>query len=1182
MPAGQCAAWYGWRSGGREGGLAVHDTHAPDTGCPQTGPGQDVDTSLRAARARVLLRARTHDRESRRLAGKRRRGRTIIVRVLLALVLMLGCLAGGALWRVRQGPIAADAIAERVAEALEARFGAGFDVAVRHAQVAWGEDGPVLAVSGVTVRDAAGNLVVAAPQADIAFDPAGLLTAQLKPRDISFIGLAVVLTIAPDGTISISATGDDDPNSDAAVPQAPPSATFGPASVLDVFAAKDGPLAVLERAGIRDGRIRINDRRRNRTVIYDRTSVGFARPSPDAVQVRLSANGPNGTWSAQASVAGEPGKTRSLRFEVDNLSLAELLGFTDESALPATTDMPIRGFVALSLTPDNAIATFEGKIAGGSAMILFSDPDAEPIFVDTLRGSFGWDGVTHAILVNDLQMEAGDTRWKLVGRVGVPQQTGEFWTVSLASGDSMMAADSPAEEPVAIDRLLLEGRLPIGLSAFHLDRLEIAGPQLSLAANGFFGKTEQLDGVRLGLTAGRMPVRNLLAFWPSPFAADVRTWMLDNALGGTVEKFALAVSLSSQALADGMAKKPLPDDGVSLDVAVSGGVLRPGPGLPVLRDMAATGRVTGRTTRIQASKALAAGPAQALALTNGRFEIADTTRHPPVATLEFDVGGPAEAVFDVLKSPALKPFVALPSDLAALRGRVDAKVKTRFPIDTQIDPRDVSVQLSGQATAVAADNLFGREKLEGGTFSFTQDKAGLLVTGEGKLGGTPATFEMRQASGSPVSDVTVQMVLDEAARTRRGLKLSGQVTGPVEVRIAVHDASSAKPTVKVETDFAKAAIAELLPGWSKPAGKPGKASFRLDSDGDTTVLDEFALDSTGGVSMRGSIRLAADGALASARLTSLKLSPGDDMRLDLDRTGALTKVTARAVSIDARPLLRALMAPGGPALGNPGDLDVDLTARTVVGENNERLSAADLKLGLRSGEIRDFRLAGRFNQSPVSGQTARGEGGQAGIVVESGDAGTFLRFLDIYRRMLGGTLIVQLFGAPPTMSGAIIANTFILANEPALARTAGVEPGKPANVAFTKLKGSFAVGGGRLEIKDGTMWGTAVGGTLDGTMDFNRDRLDLSGTFVPAYGLNNALNRVPIVGTILGGGQNEGIFAVNFRITGRLSQPSLSINPLSAVAPGVLRKFFGVFGPGAPDEAGDDRPKPLGPPMSQR
>jgi hypothetical protein len=53
---------------------------------------------------------------------------------------------------------------------------------------------------------------------------------------------------------------------------------------------------------------------------------------------------------------------------------------------------------------------------------------------------------------------------------------------------------------------------------------------------------------------------------------------------------------------------------------------------------------------------------------------------------------------------------------------------------------------------------------------------------------------------------------------------------------------------------------------------------------------------------------------------------------------------------------------------------------------------------------------------------------------------------------------------------------------------------------------------------------------------------------------------VPLFGPLLGGGQYEGLFAVNFRVAGQASAPTLTVNPLSAVAPGFLRKLFGVGG----------------------
>jgi hypothetical protein len=50
--------------------------------------------------------------------------------------------------------------------------------------------------------------------------------------------------------------------------------------------------------------------------------------------------------------------------------------------------------------------------------------------------------------------------------------------------------------------------------------------------------------------------------------------------------------------------------------------------------------------------------------------------------------------------------------------------------------------------------------------------------------------------------------------------------------------------------------------------------------------------------------------------------------------------------------------------------------------------------------------------------------------------------------------------------------------------------------------------------------------------------------------------QIPIVGMFLGGGSNEGIFGITYEVTGPASNPRPMVNPISAIAPGILRKFF--------------------------
>ena len=60
---------------------------------------------------------------------------------------------------------------------------------------------------------------------------------------------------------------------------------------------------------------------------------------------------------------------------------------------------------------------------------------------------------------------------------------------------------------------------------------------------------------------------------------------------------------------------------------------------------------------------------------------------------------------------------------------------------------------------------------------------------------------------------------------------------------------------------------------------------------------------------------------------------------------------------------------------------------------------------------------------------------------------------------------------------------------------------------------------------------------------------------MPAYALNNMFARLPLVGMFMGG-QNEGLLGVTYEVVGPPHAPVLRVNPMSAVAPGILRKLF--------------------------
>ena len=114
------------------------------------------------------------------------------------------------------------------------------------------------------------------------------------------------------------------------------------------------------------------------------------------------------------------------------------------------------------------------------------------------------------------------------------------------------------------------------------------------------------------------------------------------------------------------------------------------------------------------------------------------------------------------------------------------------------------------------------------------------------------------------------------------------------------------------------------------------------------------------------------------------------------------------------------------------------------------------------------------------------------------------------------------------------------------------------------MRADFTRYSGKLSVREGIVRGPLVGVTVEGQIDYVKDSVHLRGTFVPFYGLNNMFGQIPIVGLFLGGGSREGLVGITYEAVGPPSSPRIMVNPVTAIAPGLLRKFIpspGSFDP---------------------
>jgi hypothetical protein len=566
---------------------------------------------------------------------------------------------------------------------------------------------------------------------------------------------------------------------------------------------------------------------------------------------------------------------------------------------------------------------------------------------------------------------------------------------------------------------------------------------------------------------------------------------------------------------------------------------------------------------------------RSLGASDGAFILDNYWDDNASARIDFRLTGGADGLGALLLEPRIKEIAGFNIDPATMRGKTDLRVGMGLAVHNIPAFADLPLKVSGTVNDFAVDKFFGKDRLEGADLTIAYDRGDLAVKGDGKLAGSPAAIDLhKNRQGGQAS---VAFSLDEAARSRRGLSFGSQLTGTIGLKASLPLGASAPTNILVEADLAKAGVDQLIPGWVKPVGRPGKLSFTM-VEGPTNEIRDLQLDS-GTVQLKGNATLSSEGSLEKAELSTFKLSPGDDMRAQIERANNVYKVAIRGNVGDARPFVKggatgsATPSRTAAAQKDGKDFDLDLNLNILTGYNEEAITNAAIKASVRKDNLRQLDMKGRLGATDIIGRTLP-DAGVPVVILQAEDAGALLRFTDVYRRMSGGDLVLQLATGDGPQAGHVVLRSFALVNEPALRRiiptqtqiVAGQDrAGNPQavrvdvnEVQFTKARLEFTRNAGRLDFKDAAIWGNQIGFTLGGFIDYARDRLDITGTFVPAYGLNNVFAQVPLFGPLLGGSQYEGLFAVNFRLNGQASSPSLTVNPLSAVAPGFLRKLFGV------------------------
>ncbi|MDR3492994.1 MAG: AsmA-like C-terminal domain-containing protein [Ancalomicrobiaceae bacterium] len=1113
----------------------------------------------------------------------------------LATLVFIAVLALAALiWRLSTGPLEVDQIARMAAQVLSDTIGAGRHASVGAAELgwSWANYGPVVRLQRIEVADEAGGLTISIPTATIELRSLPMLWGAVKPVALELSGPRISADVA-----RLEAAGaKSDRQSPKSGPDAKPD-TLAPGTqtaAADATTATHRPAAFrlietvarslrdsvdharsegLSSIDVRGGSIEVarpGDAGQTVRVTIPDIEIAGHIDAAGAVDLNFSARGEIGRWGMRyRQMRADDGKGTRLVFEASDVTVKDLIG-----QLPPDIVLNIPAYPVMEARLDDAgaLTAFRLDLQLGAGQFHFGKYPEDEMQIDDGDILVSWNPAEDVFVVEHAGASTGPTTVYAKGRIVPPAEgaepTGAVWRFDLGLDKAVLAPRDAGGEPLPVDALTVAGGLDLAKKQLVFDRIDARFGGTGLTGGGMIDLARDKPQIMLDFQLLPADWTMIRRAWPSFIAAGARNWFVKQVVGGRLTDASIKLDLP-------MFTDPLqlPTTSVTLSGRFQGGAVHTFGDLPDAINLDGSFFSKDRRLEAVADNGQAATKAPKKPdLTGVKFSIDNIFQRNPKGHVEFHIVGDNSAVGEIVNSEPLAVLDDSGIKPDGLAGTADVRGKVDLILEDPVKPEDIEFHVEAILDRFGSPNPIMGRKFQEANVMVVADPNVTAVTGKAKIDGIATDVNIREprVKGNLAEKRNFKMTLDDAARQRMGLDLSKVLTGPIQIAIVQSPGNEKSRHFDIDLTPARLTLAPF--GWTKGAGVPAKASLDYIDDDKSARLENFTIESEG-VQIKGRIDLDRDHKPASADFVRFALRKGDDAKLKLQRLPDQSlAVNFDAASFDARGLIQMMKhsgeTPGETDKAKATDYVVKAHVGRLIGFNDTVFGDAGIDLVMHSGTVTKLALTATTPGGEPMTIEIKPQDAKRSLKLSSDDAGAVLAFLDLYDRMHGGTFTLSaMLGAPGEAEGALRIHGFKLQGEGKSQVAASVAPDGTRTVSirkaaladdamFDQFATRYMLRKGVITVTDGVARGQATGATTSGQIDLNNQKMQLKGTFIPIYIVNNLIGRIPILGEIAGAGRNEGLVGITFKIAGSVDDPVLQINPISAIAPGIFRKIF--------------------------
>jgi uncharacterized protein YhdP len=746
----------------------------------------------------------------------------------------------------------------------------------------------------------------------------------------------------------------------------------------------------------------------------------------------------------------------------------------------------------------------------------------------------------------------------------------------LAAGAGQINAPDLLPAPLALQQARFRGQADAAKGILRFEEASLAFADKFRLSLG--GTVTRSDGERYGIDLkGQffdLPTDRLAGYWPPMMAKNARDWVTTRITGGMVGTGRFEAALTPEMVAGRMR---LPPQAVKLDFTFDNLSVNYLP--PMTRLTEAKGVATLNADVFDLTlESAKAGPVTIAGGSTKITGLQDVDQHAEIQSLAHG------RTADILALIDQKPL-GFPSRMgikpATVGGGGQVKWKIRFPLFNSLKVEDIAVNAEAAMGGLTMPGLMGRYDLSDGDMTMTVDAKGLETNGRAALNGVPLQIGWKQdfnARAALQARYSLKGRIDEAQRKALGYPLAPYIDGPADVVMDIEERRGGEVAVGGEFDLTATTIVVAEAHLGKGAGEPAKGRIQVRTRPGQPVQFDLIEVSGRQLSARAKAVLEKDGGW-NADIQSLTFGESDAQGRIAFAANGDSRVELTGKRYDLRRFLEEVMGDDT----EPGTVKPRMALALRFDE-----ARIDDTLEMRNLSVSATRAPTRMERVSVTGGFATTGGLTLSITpalegrrlqLDSDNAGAVLQFLGV-SDVQGGTM--QVLGAyddtqkSQPLSGRMTMKNLRAVRTPFLARLLGIGSFtglanllSGEGIVFETGEVPFEQKDGVLTLKPSRLSGPQLGITFEGTVNSKTDSLSVNGTAVPAFVLNTMLGKIPLLGGLLVG---DGIIGVNFAVSGAKSDPQFTINPLSVIAPGFLRRIFQAPEVRAPSP--DDPPAP--------